>query len=193
ILETNIKNGKYGGKSTSGYSIFDSLNNNPGCVRIDILKYQCEQRIFTETYTKELSESPIDYMMIEYLNKFNEFINSEIIERNFNKSDYGDVLEMLIEATTNNYIQTLISLSQDIIGHIDVINQMGTDYLLHHAKLYSNISLISHCACSVIIFFTFFIFVSRNIKKQLRIMDVLTNVMFSIPSSLYNQSPKIKK
>jgi len=131
--------------------------------------------------------------MIEYLNKFNEFINNGIIDHHYNTTDPGDVFEMLMEAATNSYVQFFISLSQDIIGHVDTINELGTGYLLREARLYSNISLIAHCVCSILIFFTFFIFVSRNIKKQLRVMDVLTNVMFSIPSTLYNQSPKIKK
>ncbi|ORX52083.1 hypothetical protein BCR36DRAFT_582599 [Piromyces finnis] len=100
---------------------------------------------------------------------------------------------MLIEATTNTYITTFISLSQDIIGHINVINEIGSDYLIQNAEFYSNLTLFVHCIFSIFIFITFFIFVSRTIKKQLCVMDVLVNVMFSIPSSLYNQSPKIKE
>jgi len=47
-IETNIKNGKYGGKSSSEYSIFDSLNENPGCVRAEEFKYQCQLREFND-------------------------------------------------------------------------------------------------------------------------------------------------
>jgi len=191
-IETKIKSGYYGGKSPSEYPIFDKLNNNPGCVRLKEMEFQCPLREFTEFYTKELAESPIDYMMIEYLNKFNEFINNDYGNRNFNRSDYEDILEMFIESTTNPYIQTFISLSDDIIGHIDVMNEIGTNKLAEDAFLYLNISLVGHCISSLLIVIFFFIFVSRNIKKQLRVTDALTNILFSMPYTVYNTSPKIK-
>ena len=131
--------------------------------------------------------------MIEYLNKFNEFINNDYGNRHFNRSDYEDILEMFIESTTNPYIQTFISLSDDIIGHIDVMNEIGTTKLIEDANLYSNMSLVVHCIGSLIIVILFFIFVTRNIKKQLRATDTLTNILFSMPFSVYNTSPKIKK
>jgi len=192
ILEDNLKSGKYGGKSASEYSIFDSLNNSPGCIRTEQLKFQCDERVFTEYYTKELAESPIDYIMIEYLNKFNEFVDQNIEKYNFNTEDPNDILQMFVIATTNPYVKTFLSLSEDIIGHIDIMNEIGTNYLIEKASFYSYISLISHSICSVIIVITFFIFISRNIKKQLRIMDVLINIIFSLPSSIYNSSPKVK-
>jgi len=47
-LESNIKSGKYGGKSLTEYSIFDGLNENPGCVRPKGFEKQCELRQFNE-------------------------------------------------------------------------------------------------------------------------------------------------
>ncbi|KAL6608800.1 hypothetical protein LY90DRAFT_622039 [Neocallimastix californiae] len=191
-IETNIKNGKYGGKSSSEYSIFDSLNENPGCVRAEEFKYQCQLREFNDFYTKELSESPIDYMIIEYLNKFNEFINNEIEVHNYNLNESSDILRMLIDVSTNQYIKLFQSLSEDIIGHIDQMNYLGTAYLIKYAHIYSNLSLINHFIFSVLIVVTFYIFVSKNIRKQLRVMDVLTNIIFIIPSTFYSSSPKLK-
>jgi len=77
-LENDLKNGKYGGKSASGYPFFKQFHNNPGCIRSDMVKYHynCTNRAFDEYYTKELAESSTDYLMIEYLNKLNEFINN---------------------------------------------------------------------------------------------------------------------
>ncbi|ORX81371.1 hypothetical protein BCR32DRAFT_268314 [Anaeromyces robustus] len=191
-LENNIKSGKYGGKSPLEYSIFDSLNDNPGCIRIEQLKFQCDEREFTEYYTKQLAESPINYLMIEYINKFNEFVNLDMEKHSFNIKDPNDILQMLTIATTDPYINTFLSLSEDIQGHIDIMNEIGTNYLIKEANFYSYISLISHSICSLLIVITFFIFISRNIKKQLRVMDVLTNNIFSLPSSVYNLSPTVK-
>ncbi len=38
----------YGGKAPSEYSMFERLNNNPGCVRIKEMEFQCYLREFTE-------------------------------------------------------------------------------------------------------------------------------------------------
>ncbi|ORY25903.1 hypothetical protein LY90DRAFT_629565 [Neocallimastix californiae] len=191
-LESNIKSGKYGGKSLIEYSIFDGLNENPGCVRPKGFEKQCELRQFNEFYTKELSESPVDYMIVEYLNKFNEFINNEVENHNYNQNKSSDILQMLTDISTNPYIKLFHDLSEDIIGHIEQINELGTTYLIKYAHFYSNISLIYHFICSVFIVVTFYIFVTRNFKKQLRVMDQLTNIIFIIPPNLYNLSPKIK-
>jgi hypothetical protein len=190
-LENDLKNGKYGGKSSSQYDIFESLNHNPGCVRGAIVISTCEERMFSDLYTKELSESPIDYLMVEYLNKLNEFINNAPSCK-YNIMDQSEALLANSEIRESIYISILMALSYDISGHIDQMNSLGTQYLLDEAKKYIKITLLIHGVSSFLIFVTFFIFISRPIKRQLRVMDSLTNITFSIPSSIYNSSPKVK-
>ncbi|KAG4091274.1 hypothetical protein H8356DRAFT_953183 [Neocallimastix lanati (nom. inval.)] len=190
-LENDLKNGKYGGKSSSQYDIFESLNHNPGCVRGAIVISTCEERMFSDLYTKELSESPIDYLMVEYLNKLNEFINNAPSCK-YNIMNQSETLLANSEIRESIYISILMALSYDITGHIDQMNSLGTQYLLDEAKKYIKITLLIHGVSSFLIFVTFFIFISRPIKRQLRVMDSLTNITFSIPSSIYNSSPKVK-
>jgi len=187
-LENELKNGVYGGKSSSEYSIFKHLSNNPGCVRS---KEECDERTFDEFYTKELSESPIDYLMVEYLNKLSEFINNPPVHH-YDLRNVDDLVSIIYDIAGSLHIQLFKKLSDDIIAHINAMNDIGTKSLLNDAVTYIQITLLAHALCSILIFITFYIFVSRPIKKQLRVIDSLTNITFSIPSSIYNSSSKVK-
>jgi hypothetical protein len=187
-LENDLKNGVYGGKSSSQYYIFDTLNNHPGCPRS---KEECDARVFSDFYTKELSESPIDYQMVEYLNKLNDYINNPPI-RNYDITDPVDLLNIIFDIAYSPYIQFFKMISDDISANIDKMNELGTEYLINEAHYYTKVTLIGHSICSLSILITFYIFVSRPIKKQLRVIDSLNNIIFSIPRTVYNTSPKLK-
>ncbi|ORX61198.1 hypothetical protein BCR36DRAFT_8189 [Piromyces finnis] len=190
-LENNLKNGKYGGKDSSGYAIFRELNNNPGCVRSKYLLEECNSRKYDNEYTEKLANSPLSYIMIEYINKVKDYINN-IPERNYDLTNSTSIRELNLEILNNKYFILFKNLGSDINGHIDVMNELGSTNLLTNSNKYLNITLMSHIACSILLFITFFIYISGPIKKQLRIIDSLTNITFSIPSSVYNSSPKIK-
>jgi len=190
-LQTDLKNGKYGGKDSSGYSIFSELNNNPGCVRDQYTTNECEIRMFDNVYTEELANSPLSYIMVEYMNKVNDFINN-IPKKTYDLTDQESIAELNQDIIDNEYFSLFSRLGDDIKGHINVMNDLGSEYLLHEANKYMQLTLIFHGICSVCIFSTFYVFVTRPIKKQLRVIDSITNITFSIPSSIYNSSPKLK-
>ena len=126
------------------------------------------------------------------MNKLNEFINNPPTCTH-NVTDPAEMAIINSEIFESDYVRLFFSLSDDIIGHIDKMNEIASEYLLNETEKYIDITLISHAICSVIIFITFFIFISRPLKKQLLVIDSLTNITFSIPSSIYNSSPKFKK
>jgi len=192
-LENGLKSGAYGGKTNSDYAIFDEFVHNPTCFRGKTVKYQyyCDSRSYDDLYTKDLSESSTDYLMVEYLNKLAEYIANPP-QAKYDVLTTEGLLGIFMDIVYNPYVQFLKKMSDDISGHIDLMNELGAEYLENQAKKYQKITLIAHEVCSVLIFITFFIFVSRPIKKQLRVIDSLTNITFSIPSSIYNASPKIK-
>ncbi|OUM58722.1 hypothetical protein PIROE2DRAFT_15939 [Piromyces sp. E2] len=150
-LETNLKSGKYGGKHSSDYAIFDKLNNNPGCVRGQHLLDQCKSRKFDNVYTEELANSSLDYIMVEYINKLKDYINN-IPNRNYDLTNSMSIMQLVLEILNNEYLNFFRNLGADINGHITVMNELGNSYLLNS----------------------------------------LTNITFSIPSSIYNASPKLK-
>jgi len=186
-LEAELKEGVYGGP----FSIFDSINNNPGCYRSTYLAHECDQIKYNEYYTKELSDSSTDYMMVEYINKVNEFI-SNAPDLYYDLQDPVDIKEAFDYIMNDPYVQAIKYLGFDITGHIDAMNELGTQYISDLVVKYEYITLIFHIVGSFVIFFTFFIFVSKPIKRQLRLIDALTNITFSIPSTIYNSIPKIK-
>ncbi|ORX80370.1 hypothetical protein BCR32DRAFT_293881 [Anaeromyces robustus] len=190
-LENDLKSGKFGGKTSADYKVFDELNNNPGCVRSKLLIETCNTRKFTDLYTKELSESPLDYIVMEYLNKLNEFINNPPTCTH-NLVDPNDIAVIDNEIRQSEYVGLFFSMSDDIIGHIDRMNELASDYLFYETNLFIKIILYTHIVCSFAIFIIFFIFVSIPIKKQLRVIDSLINITYSVPSSVYNASPKLK-
>jgi len=143
-------------------------------------------------YTKELSDSSTDYMMVEYINKVNEFI-SNAPDLHYDLQNPVEIKDAFDYIMNDPYIQAIKRLGFDITGHIDAMNELGTQYISDLVVKYEYITLIFHIIGSLIIFFTFFIFVSGPIKRQLRVIDVLTNITFSIPSTVYNSIPKIKK
>jgi len=143
-------------------------------------------------YTKDLSESSTDYLMVEYLNKLSEYIANPP-QAKYDVLTVEGQLGIFLDIVYSPYVQFLKKMSDDISGHIDLMNEIGADYLESEALNFQKITLLTHVICSLLIFITFFIFVSRPIKKQLRVIDSLTNITFSIPSTIYNSSPKIKK
>jgi len=105
-LENNIKSGKYGGKSSSDYSIFDRVNgNSPGCVRS---RYQdiemiCSQREFNELYTEELSNTSTSYMMVEFLNKAKELLDNPP-ECRHDLTDQKELYKVVMEIENSSYL-----------------------------------------------------------------------------------------
>ncbi|KAG4093225.1 hypothetical protein H8356DRAFT_1312021 [Neocallimastix lanati (nom. inval.)] len=190
-LEAELKEGKYGGKSGSDYEIFSKLNNNPGCVRFSMKEHICALREFKNFYTQDIANSPIDYLMVEYLSRLNEFINNgENYYFIYNYTVKEEVNKLLKFINENPYIEVLSKLSEDIVGHVDKMNELGSEYLINEAKKYLRWTLMLHALETFLIYITFYIFISRPIKHQLRLMDNITNISFSIPSSVYNTSPR---
>eukprot|EP00833_Pecoramyces_ruminatium_P010887 jgi/Orpsp1_1/1184919/evm.model.c7180000091552.1 len=190
-VESNIKSGKYGGKPASGYPIFDSVINSNGCVRSSLKQFLCDSRNFTNIYTEELSNSPLDYIIVEYLNKLREFINNPPT-KSYDLTDPDEIALLNIDISNNEYLPFFQSVSEDIVGHNDRMSELAIEYLTNEISTYIKYTLLLHAFSSTVIFVTFFIFVTFPIKKQLRVIDTLTNVTFSIPSSVYNSSPKMK-
>jgi len=110
----------------------------------------------------------------------------------YDLQDPVDIKEAFDYIMNDPYVQAIKYLGFDITGHIDAMNELGTQYISDLVVKYEYITLIFHIVGSFVIFFTFFIFVSGPIKRQLRVIDVLTNITFSIPSTVYNSIPKIK-
>ncbi|ORY24906.1 hypothetical protein LY90DRAFT_630109 [Neocallimastix californiae] len=191
-LEKDLKNGKYGGRPSSEIEIFDSLYNNNNCVRHPFSMWKCDLRVFDELYTEELANSPIDYMMVEYLSNLSDYIDEEH-EKKYNLTDQEEIKEMITNILANPRVQLLKKLSEDILGFIDQMNDIGITYLVQKLKSYKSNTLIFHISSSLIIYISFYLFVSRPIKKQLRAIDSLVNITFSIPSSMYKTSPRLKK
>jgi len=143
-------------------------------------------------YTEELANSPLDYIMVEYLNKLKDYINN-MPEQKYDLTNQMSIKMLNVELLNNEYLKLFKNLGNDIGGHVTVMNELGVSYLLGESTKYINYTLISHAICSTLIFITFYFFVSRPIKQQLRVVDSLTNLTFSIPTSIYNSSPKIKR
>ena len=148
--------------------------------------------LYLLAYTEELSNSPLDYIMVEYLNKLNEFINNPPT-KTYDLTNIDDIAKLNSDIFNSEYIPLFRSLAEDVVGHIDRMNELAIEYLMNETRSYSDYTLILHIISSVVIFVTFYSFVTFPIKKQLRVIDTLTNITFSIPSSVYNSSPKMKK
>ncbi|OUM57145.1 hypothetical protein PIROE2DRAFT_65169 [Piromyces sp. E2] len=190
-LRDDLKDGKYGGKSYVDYEIFSVLHNANKCVRHPFSLGLCDIREFDELYTEELANSNFDYMTIELFSKLKDFINDPPQKR-YNLTDQEEVRELYYDILGSPYIQLIRKLSEDIIGHTEQMNQLGISYLENEIDKYKEITIICHATSSIIIFITFYFFVTRPVKKQLRAIDCLTNVTFSIPSSIINSAPKLK-
>ena len=121
-----------------------------------------------------------------------DYINN-IPDRNYDLKDQMSIKMLNIELLSNINYNLFKNLGNDISGHITAMNEIGDAYLLKESEKYIEMTLLAHAACSILIFLTFYFFVSRPIKQQLRVVDSLTNITFSIPSSIYNASPKLKK
>ncbi|ORX78592.1 hypothetical protein BCR32DRAFT_282151 [Anaeromyces robustus] len=186
-LETDLKSGVYGGP----FSLFDTINN-PGCYRSTYLQHECDQIKYNQYYTEALSNSSTDFMMVEYINRVNEFLTN-IPEKHYDLKNVTEIKEAYDYIMNDPYIQAIKYLSYDIIGHIDAMNELGTEYIRNLIETYEYVTLIGHIIGSLIIFITFFFFISKPIKKQLRVIDVLINITFSIPSNIYDLSPNMKE
>jgi len=172
-LENDLKNGKYGGKSASGYPFFKQFHNNPGCIRSDMVKYHynCTNRAFDEYYTKELAESSTDYLMIEYLNKLNEFINNPPVGKKYDLNNSTEIKSAFKDVIYNVYIQLFNKMADDIKGHIDKMNEIGSHYVFEIASAYRKYTLYAHGICTFLIFITFFIFSTSKFKYIIFIHD----------------------
>jgi len=131
-------------------------------------------------------------MMIEYLTKLGDFIN-QLPERKYDLTNQEEIKEMLEDILDNQYVQLTKKLSEDILGFIDQMADVGINHIIFLVNRFKKISLLTHILSSLIIYISFYIFITIPIKKQLRAIDSLVNVTFSIPSSVYNTSPKLKR
>jgi len=131
-------------------------------------------------------------MIVEYLSKLSDFIN-QTPEKKYNLTNQNEIKEMLSDILTNPHIQLLKKLSEDILGFIDQMDDIGIKYLVQKLKDNRESTLYCYILSSLIIYVTFYFFVSKPIKKQLRAIDSLINILFSIPPSVYNSSPKLKR
>jgi len=135
---------------------------------------------------------PADYIMVEYLSKVGDFIE-KIPERKYNLRDQNELKEMVNDILSNQYIQLMRKISEDIQGQMDQMNTVGFKYLADKISIYRKVTLICHAISSIIIYISFYFLITKPIKKQLRAMDSLNNIVFSIPSAVYNVSPKLKE
>ncbi|ORX86171.1 hypothetical protein BCR32DRAFT_290158 [Anaeromyces robustus] len=190
-LEQEIKSGKYGGTPPSEIDVFQNLYNNNDCVRHPFSMWKCDLRVYDEWYTEELANSPIDYMMVEYLTKLSEFLN-QLPEKKYDLTNQEEIKQMYDDIMANPYVQFIKKISEDILGFIDQMADQGITYMRNEIIKYRKITLICHIITSTTIFITFYFLITKPIKKQLRVMDSLINVTFSIPSAVYNSSPKLK-
>lgn len=71
-------------------------------------------------------------------------------------------------------------MSEDILGFIDQMTDVAINHIIFLVNRFKRISLITHIASSLIIFISFFIFITIPIKKQLLAIDSLVNITFSI-------------
>jgi len=131
-------------------------------------------------------------MMVEYINKVNAFIANPP-EKYYNLTNVADIKDAFEYIMNDPYIQTIKYLAYDITGHIDSMNELGTQFITNLVEDYEITTLILHTIGSLIIYFTYFIFVSEPIKNQLRIVENLINIVFSIPPSIYNTSSKMRE
>jgi len=130
--------------------------------------------------------------MVEYINKVNEFLSNPP-EKHYDLTNSTDIRNAFDYIMNDPHIQAIKSLAYDITGHIDSMNELGTQFITNLVEDYEITTLILHIIGSVIIFLTYFIFVSHPIKKQLRIVENLINTVYAIPPAVYNGSAKMKE
>jgi len=81
----------------------------------------------------------------------------------------------------------------DIAGHTLKYNEIGGDYLAAKTYDFLKYTLILHAVVSVLLILLFLLFISKKIKHQLHIMEVMTDVIFSVPLAVYDSNSKLKK
>ncbi|KAL6590295.1 hypothetical protein LY90DRAFT_670286 [Neocallimastix californiae] len=191
-LEKNIKARKYGGVYITDFDILKQFLNAPGCVRSERLRYQCDQREFDENYNEEVAGSTLNFIMTEYNNRLNEFINNEQQQyeidytnrENFRKT-YETILSQPFLAFHNKIIH-------DIAGHAMIYNELGKEFLINNLFKYERITFYVHIGSSILLFLSFNILFLRQIRNQLRIVDFLINILFLIPMEAYQSSSNLK-
>ena len=130
-------------------------------------------------------------MMVEYLSNLADYLN-DLPQKKYNLEDQNEVRELLYDLLDNPHVQLIKKLSEDILGFIDQMDDIGINYLVNKITKFKKAMLICHLSSSVIVFILFYFFVTKPIKKQLRAIDSLINIIYSIPHSVYNTSPVLK-
>ncbi|ORY36083.1 hypothetical protein LY90DRAFT_511649 [Neocallimastix californiae] len=147
------------------WSFFKEYLGKPGCVRPERLKFQCEKREY-DSGSIEIHHVPLN--------------NKENIYKIFQKS------------INHPFMQFHNKVIHDIAGHTLQYNEIGKKYLVKKTNDFLIYTLLLHAFGSFIIVLLFIIYITRKIKHQLHIMEALTNVIFSIPLTVYDSNNRLK-
>ncbi|ORX82060.1 hypothetical protein BCR32DRAFT_267894 [Anaeromyces robustus] len=187
--ENKLKSGYYGATITD-ISVLNPYLSRPSCVRPKRLEFQCQNRTYDTVYTEELANSSLNYIMTEYIDKLNEFFGN--MEGDYAISLIKPLDEVLHKILDHPFLSFYKKIIYDIAGHTLKYNEIGCEYLMKDVSFYLSLTLYTHCITSILLLILFSFYVTKKIKQQLHIMDVLTNVVFSVPLTLYDSSPRLK-
>ncbi|OUM57798.1 hypothetical protein PIROE2DRAFT_17097, partial [Piromyces sp. E2] len=189
--ENKLKSGYYGAPLSS-FKFLSEFLGKPGCVRPERFKYQCDKRVFDEEYTEELASSSLNYIMTEYINKLNEFKKNLQVETEVvvSPDGIGDTLEKMLNTPFIKFHNKVID---DIAGHTFRYVEKSRVFLMNKVIKILKMTFVVHIIAIIIIVFLFLIYITKQIKHQLHIMDELISVILTVPLSVYNSSSKLKR
>ncbi|KAG4093855.1 hypothetical protein H8356DRAFT_948004 [Neocallimastix lanati (nom. inval.)] len=188
--DSKLRSGVFGGTLES-FTPFKDYLGKPGCVRPKRLEMQCEKREYDDEYTEELANSSLNYILTEYLNKLNEFLGS-IETHHIPLSTKENINKGFQLAMNHPFMIFHNKIVHDIAGHTLKYNEIGGDYLAAKTYDFLKYTLILHAVVSVLLILLFLLFISKKIKHQLHIMEVMTDVIFSVPLAVYDSNSKLK-
>jgi len=129
--------------------------------------------------------------MTEYLNRLNEFVGNT--EFSYSYVDDPDQLSEVLEKILNHpFIKFHNNIVHDIAGHTYRYIEKAHVFLIDKVNKMLRIAFIIHMIISIIIVSLFMIYITRQIKQQLYLMDVLMNIIFSVPLPVYRSSTKLQ-
>ena len=131
-------------------------------------------------------------MMTEYLNKLNDFINNPQIIHDMILIP-EDLRRILVQVLDHPFIKFHNKIVKDIAGHTFRYIEKARVVLMDKVVTMLKTLLFVHMITIIIIVFAFLIYIKNQIKHQLNLIDELISIIFTVPLTIYNSSPKLKK
>ncbi|ORX50008.1 hypothetical protein BCR36DRAFT_62816 [Piromyces finnis] len=130
--------------------------------------------------------------MTEYIKNVNEFVsNVDTSDKEFPTS-VEELSELLEKIENDTFMKFHNKVIFDISGHTLRYTEIAKTYLVEKVQYLLKVAYITHMVVSVIIMCVFLTFIMKQIREQMNVMRVLTNIIFTIPLPVFKSVPKLQ-